>query len=180
MKSNEEKVKEFFSDEKNVEKLMQDKDFMDKVSNGTVTAQDYIDEFGKFDINLTENEAEGIFKVTDKLLSVPAGKLDDELVSNVVGGTLDDATKAGVITGLVVESLGGVIGVAAFGIAGLSNARKYKQAAASGNQEEMKRIAADTARLTKESCYWAMGTTAVAAGMGVGVFGLCKLIDKLL
>ena len=106
MKSNEEKVKEFFSDEKKVEALMQDKNFMDKVSNGTVTAQDYIDEFGKFDIYLTESEAEGISKATDKLLSVPAGKLDDELVSNVVGGTLDGAATGGIITGLVVESLG--------------------------------------------------------------------------
>ena len=54
----------------------------------------------EFDIDLTLKEAEEISKATDKLLSVTAGKLEDELVSNVVGGI--NPTEAAVLAQILV------------------------------------------------------------------------------
>ena len=64
--------------------FMKDEAFMAKVSGGTATEQDYIDEFKKVNVELTSSEAKKIMDTTDELLSVK--ELDDESISNIVGG----------------------------------------------------------------------------------------------
>lgn len=51
-----------------------------------LTPQDYIDEFKKFDINLTEDEANEMARSTNKFLSMSERRIDDEVMLGVVGG----------------------------------------------------------------------------------------------
>ena len=173
MKNNEKKVKELFSDEKKFKEFLADKNFMDKVSGGTATAQDYIGEFKKFDINLnlnlTRNEDEGISKKTDELLSIPVEKLDDETVSKVVGG-ISPAT-AGVIVDLGITALGGI----PIGIAASSYATKAREATQKGNTEEAKRLMTNyqTLMYTMSGIIGAAGVV-LGPAAGLTTYGLMK------
>lgn len=129
MKSNEEKVKEFFNDKSKIKGLANDEKFISKVSGGTATAQTYVDEFKKFDINLTKKEAEEISKTTDKILSVPVEKLDDESVADVVGGG-DKAKTVGQYLGITAVATVG------FGVASLACAYKSVVEEEKGNDKK--------------------------------------------
>ena len=53
MSINEERVKEFFSNEENRKKIAQDQDFMNKVLEVTTILETHINEFKKFGFNLS-------------------------------------------------------------------------------------------------------------------------------
>ena len=86
MKNNEEKLREFLNDQNKAKKFVNDGEFIGKISGGMLTPQDYIDEFKKFDINLTEDEANEMARSTNKFLSMSERRIDDEVMLGVVGG----------------------------------------------------------------------------------------------
>ncbi len=89
-----EKLKALFSDENKMKEFVKDEEFIGKVSGGTVTERDYINKFKEFDVDLSAKEANEVMNATYKILSVPAEKLSDEAIANIVGGK-----DAGVIVG---------------------------------------------------------------------------------
>ena len=57
MTSNEEKIKAFLNDEEKMKALLNDEEFINKVSSEAATAETYKEEFKKFDIELSDDEA---------------------------------------------------------------------------------------------------------------------------
>ena len=86
MTSNEEKIKAFLNDGKKMKALLNDEEFMNKVSNEEATAETYNEEFKKFDIELSDDEANQIKDIISKIFKTPAEELTDEFLKDVSGG----------------------------------------------------------------------------------------------
>ena len=84
---NEEKIKAFFNDEEKVKELASDEEFMKKVVNGEVTAEACKEEFEKFGLALSLEEAGEIIESTKKAMSISKEELDDVAAENIVGGS---------------------------------------------------------------------------------------------
>ncbi|MBR2579058.1 MAG: hypothetical protein IKE41_02840 [Clostridia bacterium] len=172
MKSNEEKVKEFFNDKAKIKELVNDEKFISKVSGGKATAETYIDEFKKFDVNLTESEAKKVCKTTDKILTLPVGKLDDESVANVVGGLRGlgrYAAARGAITTSLLAAASAVLVTIPCRVATICCAHKAKKAHDEGNIEEEKRCTTLKNHLIKANCVGSgiLGSLSVLSGLVV-------------
>ena len=89
MTSNKEKIKAFLNDEKKMEALLNDEEFMNKVSNEEATAETYKEEFKKFDIELSDDEANQIKDTISKIFKTPTEELNDEFLKDVAGGGYD-------------------------------------------------------------------------------------------
>lgn len=174
MKTNEEMAKDFFCDEKKVNEFMKDKEFIDKASSGKATTQDYINEFKKFDINLNKSEAKEISNKTDELLSIPAEKLNDEAISNVVGGI--DAGTAGALVYAGVAVLGGFACIP-LGVAATYCAVEMEKAKKEGNVKEVNRLAKNYQTLMY-SMAGVIGATGLVVGPYAG-FKTYKFVNSL-
>ena len=84
--SNEEKIKAFLSDEEKVKALLNDEEFISKVSSEEATAETYKEEFKKFDIELSDDEANRIKDTIIKIFKTPTEELNDEFLKDVSGG----------------------------------------------------------------------------------------------
>ena len=168
----EEKLKEFFGDKEKVKEFVKDEEFIDKVSEGTATEQNYIDEFKKFGIDFTESEAKDILEKTDKILSIPAEKLDDEAILNVAGGVSEN-----VMLGVKIGSGMSAAIFAGFGlpcgVAALCCAANAKKARNRGDQEEAAKCSKNADTLGKTAALCLGGGISVSAGIGaaVAIFG---------
>ena len=71
------KIKAFFSDKEKLKSLVNDKEFIGKASEGTVTAENYRDEFKKLGLEISEDEAKEVIQISTKLLKMPVEQLAD-------------------------------------------------------------------------------------------------------
>ena len=127
-----EKFKALFSDENKTKEFIKDEEFIGKVSGGTVTEQDYINKFREFDIDLSVKDANEVMNATYKILSIPAEKLSDETIANIVGGK-----DAGVIVGGSV-ALASLAASAGTFVASAVYTHKGTQEVAKGNEMKAK------------------------------------------
>ena len=123
MKDIEEKIKEFFSSEENIKKLISNEDFMNKISDGVVDAKTYQSEFKKLGLDLTDEEAAQTVEITNKLVTTPPEELKENSLENVIGGV-------NIIPALEALSVGGlastVASIACYVKFKKSNNTKYK------------------------------------------------------
>ena len=90
MTISEEKVKEFLGNEENLKAIASDEEFLKKVSGGMATAETYKEEFKKFGIDLSAEEAKKVEEETKKYLSMPPEKLQkltDDALGGIAGGS---------------------------------------------------------------------------------------------
>lgn len=168
MRSIDDKFKEFFADTEKVKELAQDEEFISKVSGGRATAQTYLDEFKKFDLDITKSDAEKICDTADKILSVPLDKLDDEALLNVGGGGNDNweitPNTAGNMATAGIAAVGGC-GAAAMLISGIVYAHKAKVARDAGRGDEVVGASKKAIGLITSAVALA-GVTPIAADLG--------------
>ena len=88
MTSNEEKIKAFLNDEKKMKALLNDEEFINKVSSEEATAETYKEEFKKFDIELSDDEANRMKDTIIKIFKTPTEELTDEFLKDVAGGSV--------------------------------------------------------------------------------------------
>ena len=103
MAISEEKVKEFLGNEENLKAIASDEEFLKKVSGGMATAETYKEEFKKFGIDLSAEEAKKVEEETKKYLSMPPEKLQ-KLADDALGGIAGGST-AGAICGGALGTL---------------------------------------------------------------------------
>ena len=85
MENREKQIKEFFNDEKKFKALVNDDEFIGKVSGGNVTTETYKDELRKRGLEITTDEARQIQNTVTKIFETPTEKLDDEFLEDVAG-----------------------------------------------------------------------------------------------
>lgn len=178
MKNNEEKLREFLNDENKAKKFVNDGEFIGKISGGVVTPQNYIDEFKKFDINLTEDEANEMARSTNKFLSMSDRRIDDEVMSGVVGG-LSPAGVGGVVAAGITSGAG-IMAMIPMAAGAISCASKARQAQKEGKTEEAERLMNNYREFIRAEWIISGATVAGSAAMGLGTYGLCKLLDKII
>ena len=108
--ANEEKIKAFFNDKEKVKALENDEEFTNKISGGTATAGAYKDEFKKFGLELSDDEAKLVQKTVAKAMDTPTEKLDDSFLESLASGKV---TGTDVAAGIGL----GVVGIVLAGIA---------------------------------------------------------------
>lgn len=91
MQNREEVIKAFFSDEEKVQAIAKDEEFLNKVSGGEATPETYKEEFKKFGLDLTDEEAAQTEEMVNKIHSTPDEKLpkvlNDLSLESVSGGS---------------------------------------------------------------------------------------------
>ena len=136
MTSNEEKIKAFLNDEKKMKALLNDEEFINKVSSEEATAETYKEEFKKFDIELSDDEANQMKDTIVKIFKTPTEELRDEFLKGVSGGGYDDidndnarigaqvsqGTSSGQLSGTSSSELseGGIVGAVLGTIGGIA------------------------------------------------------------
>lgn len=86
MSNLQERVKAFLLDERKLKALVNDKDFIIKISDKKATSQDIKDQFKKLGLNLTDEESKEIIKKTNNILKTPAAELTESILGTVAGG----------------------------------------------------------------------------------------------
>lgn len=94
MKSREEQIKKFLSDEKKLKALVNDEAFIDKVSGGCATPEAYQEELKKFGLEISEDEAKQIEDTVNKIFETPTEQLDDDFLKNIAGGVVSNDNTA--------------------------------------------------------------------------------------
>ena len=89
MKTREEIIKEFLKDEEKVQAMAKDEEFVIKVSEGKATSETYKEEFKKFGLELTDEEATRTADMIDKIQNNPPEELDDLSLGDITGGNFD-------------------------------------------------------------------------------------------
>ncbi|MDO4199594.1 MAG: hypothetical protein Q4D57_02390 [Clostridia bacterium] len=130
-------------------------------------AEDHINKFNEFNINLTKKEAEDISKVTDKLLSPSVEKLDDKAVEDIVGGT-----NIGTALGITVGTTGFAAATGTL-VAGIVYHCKCIKANKNGDYNK----ASKYMDLRDKLCYAAIGSLIVAKSGGAIAYMTGDLID---
>lgn len=127
MENKEEKIKAFFSSDENIKKLMDNEEFMNRISDGTADPETYQSQFKKLGLDLNDEEATQTAEMTNKLLNTPPEKLKDISLENVTGGhnCAVEATYLGAIAGSVL-SLPGLATTAAAIVCRVKS-RKYEK-----------------------------------------------------
>ena len=121
---NEEKLKAFFNDKEKVKALANDEEFIDKVSKREATSETYKEEFKKFDIEISEDEAKQIQDTVNKIFETPNEKLlDDEFLEGVVGGG-DSEYSPGIGTAWLIASGGTLVAAAGCAVAAFAYDKK--------------------------------------------------------
>ena len=170
MASIEEKVKAFLSDEKKVEALESDSEFMEKVSGGTATPEDIVKKFSELGLELTYEEARAVSETTTAILTnPPISKLGNKSLDTVSGGNnwIDVASTAGFATGAA-----GAAGFLGCNIARIVCNYKAKNAALAGDTK-LSHDYTDHATALGNVSKACASISATGFGMGVGL----KLVD---
>ena len=94
MANSEEKIKAFFSNEEKVKALVNDEKFIEKFSSSTANAETYKESFGKFGLDLNDNECKEIKESVSKILAIPVEKLNEAKLSDVSGGDISGEERA--------------------------------------------------------------------------------------
>ena len=135
--ASKEEIKAFFSDEEKVKALMNDEEFINKISGEQSTPEVYAEEFKKFGLELSEDEAEIIQKTISKIMSTPTDEIDDSFLESVAGGKVTAGTVgAGAVAALGIGFLATEITGIGFVLAGRMNAAKAKGAYKNGDYDK--------------------------------------------
>ena len=90
MGNREKAIKAFFDDEKNIKAIASDEEFINKVSGGEAKPETYKEEFKKFGLDLTDEEAAQTAEMINEIRSTPdeklPEKLNDLLLGDISGG----------------------------------------------------------------------------------------------
>lgn len=121
MKNKVEKIKEFMNDQEKLKAFLNDEKFIEKVSKSEATVEIYRKELKKFDLEITEKEAEQIQETVNKIFETPTEKikLEDDFLKEIAGGKpnassqgLSPSATAGMSAGIAAAWLGSGIGCA--------------------------------------------------------------------
>ena len=86
MQTREEVIRAFFDDDEKMKAVANDEEFISKVSEGKATAETYKEEFKKFGLDLTDEEAVQTAKAINKIRNNPPNELNDLSLENIGGG----------------------------------------------------------------------------------------------
>ena len=165
----EEKVKAFLNDEEKIKSLANDKEFIEKISDGTATNKTIAKKFGELGLELNEDQAKKINKVTGSIINTPIEKLqnDASLTSIVGGGTTSDGLEIG---GILTGTASGIAAVACT-MGWLACNIKASNAKTKYDKAKCKNMAQN---LSIAAVSFAGGTA-----LGAGIFGAGRLSNIL-
>ncbi|MBR2735532.1 MAG: hypothetical protein IKE05_05005, partial [Clostridia bacterium] len=88
MPNKEEQIKEFLKNKEKLKALLNDEEFIDKVSKREATAETYREKFKKLGLEIDDEDAKQIQSTVSKLFEMPTEKikLDDEFLKDIAGG----------------------------------------------------------------------------------------------
>lgn len=89
MENREEIIKAFVNDKEKVQAIANDEQFVNTVSEGKATPETYKEEFKKFGLVLSDEEATQVADMINEIHDTPPEKLNDLSLNNIVGGNYD-------------------------------------------------------------------------------------------
>lgn len=103
--ANEEKIKAFFSSEQNIKKVIDNEEFMNRISDGTADAETYQSEFKKLGLELSPDDAKVFQETVARIMEKPIEELDEGNLKDVVGGVSKGKAVAGAVLGASVAAV---------------------------------------------------------------------------